>query len=115
MSLMVVRVLSAALASLALSEYDGTRDAENGGPEFAAIADDLATLPFLAERRVVIIPDADRFISANRERFEVSTFGELAGELDRAQTGTSRELPDLGFVHPFARKVVQAVNSMYWI
>ena len=56
--------------SLALSEYDGSRDVEAGGPEFAAVADDLATLPFLAERRVVVIRDADRFISNNRERLE---------------------------------------------
>jgi hypothetical protein len=35
-------------------------------------------------------------------------------ELDRAQASPSRELPNLGFVHPFARKVVQAVNSLYW-
>jgi hypothetical protein len=54
------------------------------------------------------------YLSANRERFEVSTFGELASELDRAQASPSRELPNLGFVHPFARKVVQAVNSLYW-
>src|SRR5262245_14136416 len=57
-------------ASLALSEYDGARDVESGGPEFAAVADDLATLPFLADRRVVVIRDADRFVSGNRERLE---------------------------------------------
>jgi DNA polymerase-3 subunit delta len=55
---------------LALSEYDGSRDEETGGPAYAAIADDLATLPFLTDRRVVVIRDADRFISAHRERLE---------------------------------------------
>lgn len=56
--------------SLALSEYDGSRDEENGGPDYAAVADDLGTLPFLTDRRVVVIRDADRFISAHRERLE---------------------------------------------
>ena len=41
--------------------------------EEAAIADvldELRTLPFLADRRVVLIKDADKFISANRETLE---------------------------------------------
>ncbi len=32
--------------------------------------EDLATLPFLAPRRVVLIRDADAFVTANRERLE---------------------------------------------
>ncbi|MBN2447861.1 MAG: DNA polymerase III subunit delta, partial [Phycisphaerae bacterium] len=56
--------------AMALSEYDGTASEEQGGPVYASIADDLATLPFLADRRVVVIREADRFISACREKLE---------------------------------------------
>lgn len=55
---------------LALCEYDGARDVENGGPQLATVMDDLCTLPFLADRRVVIVRDADKFVSACRERLE---------------------------------------------
>lgn len=55
---------------LALCTYDGTQPPDQGGPEFAPIRDDLATLPFLADRRVVVVRAADRFISANREFLE---------------------------------------------
>lgn len=55
---------------MALSEYDGTRSEEQGGPSLAAVMDDLATLPFLSDRRVVVVRDADRFITAYRERLE---------------------------------------------
>ncbi len=56
--------------AMVLSEYDGTLPDEQGGPTFAAIADDLATLPFLADRRVVVVRSADRFITAAREKLE---------------------------------------------
>jgi DNA polymerase-3 subunit delta len=36
----------------------------------ADILDELRTLPFLAERRVVLIKDADKFVTANREILE---------------------------------------------
>jgi DNA polymerase-3 subunit delta len=36
----------------------------------ADVLDELRTLPFLADRRVVLIRDADKFISANREILE---------------------------------------------
>ncbi len=39
-------------------------------PETAEIFDELRTLPFLASRRVVVIKDADVFITNNRERLE---------------------------------------------
>jgi len=55
---------------LALTEYDGAATEEQGGPSLAAVLDDLLTLPFLAERRVVVIRDADKFISSARERLE---------------------------------------------
>jgi DNA polymerase-3 subunit delta len=55
---------------LALTTYDGGQPADQGGPEFAPIRDDLATLPFLADRRVVVVRAADRFVSANRENLE---------------------------------------------
>lgn len=56
--------------ALAVSEYDGSAPEERGGPTPAAVFDDLATLPLLAPRRVVIVRDADAFISAVREGLE---------------------------------------------
>ena len=56
--------------AMALCPYDGSQTPDKGGPDFAAVMDDLATLTFFADRRVVLIREADRFISANRERLE---------------------------------------------
>jgi DNA polymerase-3 subunit delta len=56
--------------ALALGEYDGTQSEDQGGPTFATVMDDLATLPFLAERRVVLVRDADKFVSACRDKLE---------------------------------------------
>ncbi len=56
--------------ALALTEYDGSRPAEDGGPSLAAVLEDLTTLPFLADRRVVVIRDADTFITAHRDKLE---------------------------------------------
>ncbi len=55
---------------MALCEYDGAAREDQGGPVFAAVADDLRTLPFLSDRRVVVIREADAFISASREPLE---------------------------------------------
>lgn len=55
---------------LALCEYDGGRQEDQGGPSLASVMDDLATLPFLADRRVVVIRDADKFITTHREKLE---------------------------------------------
>jgi DNA polymerase-3 subunit delta len=56
--------------TLALCPYDGSQAEDQGGPAFASVMDDLATLPLLAPRRVVLIREADRFITAYRERLE---------------------------------------------
>jgi DNA polymerase-3 subunit delta len=56
--------------TLALSTYDGSRTEEQGGPSLATVLDDLATPPFLAPRRVILVRDADRFISQWRDRLE---------------------------------------------
>lgn len=56
--------------SLALTSYDGSRTADQGGPSLAVIFEDLATLPFLADRRVVLIREADAFVTAHREKLE---------------------------------------------
>jgi DNA polymerase-3 subunit delta len=56
--------------SMALCAYDGSASEEQGGPTLAAVMDDLMTLPFLADRRVVVVRDADKFIAAHRERLE---------------------------------------------
>ncbi len=57
---------------LALCTYDGGRSVDQGGPEMATVREDLATLPFLSDRRVVLIRDADAFISAQRDRLEAT-------------------------------------------
>ncbi len=51
-------------------EYDGQRPADQGGPSLASVLDDLATLPFLAPRRVILVREADSFITAHREKLE---------------------------------------------
>ncbi len=56
--------------ALALVEYDGARAEDQGGPTLSAVMDDLGTLPFLAPRRVVLIREAERFISSFREKLE---------------------------------------------
>jgi len=55
---------------LALCEYDGSRPDHQGGAALATVMDDLATLPFLTDRRVVVIRDADKFITAHRAPLE---------------------------------------------
>lgn len=56
--------------TLALSVYDGTQKEDQGGPSYAAVVEDLRTPPFLTERRVVMIRDADAFITAARDKLE---------------------------------------------
>jgi DNA polymerase III subunit delta len=56
--------------SLALTSYDGSRTADQGGPSLAAVFEDLATLPFLADRRVVVIRESDTFITTHRDKLE---------------------------------------------
>jgi len=46
-----------------VSVFDATAEA-------AEVLDELRTLPFLAERRVVIVRDADAFVAAHREKIE---------------------------------------------
>lgn len=53
--------------TLCLTTYDGKESAEQGGPTLAGVIDDLRTLPFLADRRVVVIRNADPFVTAARE------------------------------------------------
>ena len=56
--------------TMALCTYDGSQREDRGGPTFAGVMDDLATLPFLSERRVVLIREADRFVTACRGKLE---------------------------------------------
>jgi len=51
-------------AGLAISQFQGDE------VSLAAVLDELRTLPFLAERRVVIVQDADDFISNHRDSLE---------------------------------------------
>ncbi len=61
----VRRALGGADRRLAMSEYDGS-----GALELAVILDELRTLPFLAPRRVVVVREADRFITQYRPHLE---------------------------------------------
>lgn len=56
--------------SMALTTYDGTASSESGGPTLASVRDDVMTLPFLAPHRVVVVRDADKFITAVRDSLE---------------------------------------------
>jgi DNA polymerase III subunit delta len=60
------RVLGNADRSLALNEYDGS----SSSLALADVLDDVRTLPFLAERRLVIVRDADTFITRYRADLE---------------------------------------------
>ncbi|MDD4890626.1 MAG: DNA polymerase III subunit delta, partial [Phycisphaerae bacterium] len=51
-------------ASMAISQFAG------GEVSLAAVLDELRTLPFLAERRVVIVQDADALIGPHRDALE---------------------------------------------
>ena len=55
------------------------------------------------------------YLAANPDRFRVSTVGQLAAEVSAGDVAQPRGLPvvpNLGFFHPLARKVVQAANSL---
>ena len=60
----VGQVLGEADPQTALHTYEG------GEAVLTEVLDDLRTLPFLSERRVVVVKDADPFISENREQLE---------------------------------------------
>lgn len=57
-------VLSGADRSLALSEYEG------GSASLAEVLDDVRTLPFLTPCRLVVVREADKFITAFRGELE---------------------------------------------
>lgn len=62
---------AAADPRLSIVEYDGTKSEDQGGPGFVQVVDDVATPSmFGGSHRIVIVHDADRLISAARERFE---------------------------------------------
>ena len=52
--------------AMAMAEYDGS----SAGVELAAVLDDVRTLPFLAKRRLVIVRDADSFVTRYRAELE---------------------------------------------
>lgn len=60
------RVLGNADRALAMSEYDGA----SAGLVLADVLDDVRTLPFLAEKRLVVVKDADAFITRYRSDLE---------------------------------------------
>lgn len=56
--------------ALAFTSYDASQKESQGGPSIVGVLEDLRTLPFLADRRVVLVREADAFITAHRERLE---------------------------------------------
>lgn len=52
--------------AMCLGEYDG----DDANLQLSAVLDDLATLPFLADRRVIFVHKADNFITRFREGLE---------------------------------------------
>ena len=60
----VEKVLGGADPQMALNAYDGTE------ANIAEVLVDLRTLPFLSERRVVVVKDADAFVSEYRDELE---------------------------------------------
>lgn len=56
--------------SLALTEYDAGKSSESGPPPVHTVLEDLATLPFLSDRRVVVIREADAFVTMHRRTLE---------------------------------------------
>ena len=57
-------VLGGAADEFGRSTYEGE------SVEWAAVGDELSTLPFASARRLVVVYDADPFISANRDKLE---------------------------------------------
>lgn len=71
-------------ASFALATFSGEKAA------WAAVHDELETLPFLSPRRLVIVEDADTFVSRERSRLEKFVTGLSGGKTagERPHTGT---------------------------
>jgi DNA polymerase-3 subunit delta len=65
MTELIDRVLGDADRALSLSEYDGSESIE-----LASVLDDLRTLPFLTDRRLVVVRAADKFITQYRSELE---------------------------------------------
>ncbi|UCD27988.1 MAG: DNA polymerase III subunit delta [Planctomycetota bacterium] len=84
------RLLGDADRSMAVSEYDGSA----ASLELATVLDDLRTLPFMSNYRLVIVYDADSFITRYRQDLEEyienpSSTGVLVAEC-RSFPGTTR-------------------------
>jgi hypothetical protein len=65
----------------------------------------------IAQKRFIFLLD---YLAAHHDKFRVSTLAELADEAGRASSAVHATVPNLGFLHPLARKIVQAINSRYW-
>ena len=63
---LIDRVLGDADRMLALTEYDGSE----ASASLASVLDDLRTLPFLTDRRLVVVREADAFITRYRQELE---------------------------------------------
>jgi hypothetical protein len=52
-----------------------------------------------------------KYLRRNAQRFHVTTFGDRP----RFDSSSHDQLPNLGWLLPAGRKLVQAVNRVYWI
>lgn len=66
MASLIDRILGDADRSLALTEYDGS----DASVSLANVLDDLRTLPFLSDRRLVVVREADAFVTKYRQELE---------------------------------------------
>ena len=55
------------------------------------------------------------YLATHSERFEVSTFEALGAQVDQLQPAPAPKLAHLGYLRPFGRLAVQAVNRSYWL
>ena len=53
-------------------------------------------------------------LAKHRDRFEVTTFGDLAGRLDELREEAAPPVLDFGLAGPLLRTAVQAINRPYW-
>ncbi|MCA9243424.1 MAG: DNA polymerase III subunit delta [Phycisphaerales bacterium] len=123
---------------MAITAYDGALGEDAGGPSLAAVMDDLRTPSFFAAVRVVIIRDADKFVTAYREALEayleqpspsgvllleVKSFPkttrlykraiEIGGEVIECRRLAERDLPEfvIGAAHALGKKLRPAVAA----
>jgi hypothetical protein len=78
-----------------------------GDPQYSRLRPDR-----IVQRRFTLFLD---YVANNPARFRVSTFGDLAARVADVHRAPEGLIADLGVLRPLARKIVQAINSLYWV